>query len=346
MKYTIPTDGWGEGTLHFRGQNMKLLRRQFLQLLGASAALQMTSRFAQAQAYPARPARIIVGFAAGGTNDIFARLIGQWLSDKLGQPYIVEDRPGAGGNIAADAVVRSQSDGYTLHLASTPDTVNSTLYDKISFNYVRDTVPVASIMRTPLVVVANPSVPVRTISEFITYTKANSRTLNMASAGIGTPPHIAGELFKTMTGVNMQHVPYRGGAPAVADMVGGQMQIMFAVMPDCIEQVRAGKLRALAVTTSTPSDALPGIPTVADILPGYESSFWIGITAPKNTPADIIEKLNREINRALVDPTIKARITELGGSVLSGSPADFGKLIADETEKWGKVIRAANIKIE
>jgi tripartite-type tricarboxylate transporter receptor subunit TctC len=338
---------WDEGAiLHFGATNMKILRRQFLRLLGAAGTLQTTSRFARAQAYPARPVRIIVGFAAGGTNDIFARLIGQWLSDKLGQPYIVEDRPGAAGNIAAEAVVRAQADGYTLHLASTPDTVNTTLYDKISFSYVRDMAPVASIIRTPLVMVANPSVPVRTVSEFIVYARANSRQLNMASAGIGTPPHVAGELFKMMTGVTMQHVPYRGGAPAVADMVGGQMQIMFAVMPDCIEQVRAGKLRALAVTTATPSEALSDIPTVADVLPGYESSFWIGITAPKNTPVNIIEKLNKEINRALVDPTIKARNAELGASALSGSSADFGKLIADETEKWGKVIRAANIKVE
>jgi tripartite-type tricarboxylate transporter receptor subunit TctC len=239
-----------------------------LVIFEAAAALQTTSRFAWAQAYPARPVRIIVGFAAGGTNDIFARLIGQRLSDKLGQPYIVEDRPGAAGNIAAEAVVRAHADGYTLHLASTPDTVNTTLYEKISFTYIRDMAPVASIIRTPLVMVTNPLVPVKTVSEFIAYARVNSRTLNMASAGIGTPPHIAGELFKTMTGVNMQHVPYRGGAPAVADMVGGQMQIMFAVMPDCIEQVRASKLRALAVTTATPFEALPGIPTVADVLPG------------------------------------------------------------------------------
>jgi tripartite-type tricarboxylate transporter receptor subunit TctC len=309
-------------------------------------AAPIASRAARAQTYPSRSVHIVVGAAPGGTNDIFARLIGQWLSDKLGQPYIVEDRTGAARNIAAEAVVRAQADGYTLHLASTPDTVNTTLYEKISFSYIRDMAPVASILRTPLVMVVNPLVPVRTVSEFIAYAKANSRTLNMASAGIGTPPHIAGELFKMMTGVNMQHVPYRGGAPAVADMVGGQMQIMFAVMPDCIEQVRAGKLRALAVTAAMPSEALPGIPTVADVLPGYESSHWVGITAPKNTPIDIVEKLNKEINRALVDPTIKARIAELGASVLSGSPADFGKLIADETEKWGKVVRAANMKVE
>jgi len=321
-------------------------RRQFLYLAAGAATLQLDSSIARAQTHPARPVRIIVGFAAGGTNDIFARLIGQWLSDKLGQSYIVEDRPGAGGNIAAEAVVRAQADGYTLHLASTPDTVNISLYEKISFSYIRDMTPVASIIRTPLVMVVNPSVPVRTVSEFISYARADSRKLNMASAGIGTPPHVAGELFKMMTGINMQHVPYRGGAPAVADMVGGQMQIMFAVMPDCIEQVRAGKLRALAVTTATPSEALPDISTVANVLPGYESSFWVGITAPKNTPIDIVEKLNSEINRALVAPAIKARISDLGASVLPGSPADFGKLIADETEKWSKVIRAANIKVE
>jgi tripartite-type tricarboxylate transporter receptor subunit TctC len=325
---------------------MRLGRRHFLCFAAGAIAVPPFPHLAWAQAYPARPARILVGFAAGGTNDIFARLIGHWLSDKLGQPYIVEDRPGAAGNIAAEAAVRAQADGYTLHLASTPDTVNTTLYEKITFSYIRDMAPVASIIRTPLVMVANPLLPVGTVSEFIAYARANSRPLNMASAGIGTPPHIAGELFKLMTGVNMQHVPYRGGAPAVADMVGGQMQIMFAVMPDCIEQVRAGKLRALAVTTATPSEALPGIPTVADFLPGYESSFWIGITAPKNTPADITEKLNKEINRALVDPAITARVTDLGAAVLSGSRADFGRLIADETEKWGKLIRAANIKVE
>jgi tripartite-type tricarboxylate transporter receptor subunit TctC len=325
---------------------VKLPRRQFLRLAAGAASFPAVSRVARAQTYPSRPVRIIVGFAAGGTNDILARLIGQWLSDKLGQGYIVEDRPGANGNIATEAVVRARADGYTLHLASTPDTVNATLYDKLNFSFVRDIAPVASIMRTPLVVVVNPSVPVKTVAELIAYAKANPRGLNMGSAGIGSPPHVAGELFKKMTGVDMQHVPYRGGAPAVSDLIGGQVQIMFAAMTDCIEHVRAGRLHDLAVTTATPSEALPGIPTVADVLPGYESSFWVGIGAPKNTPVDIVEKLNKEINRALADPTIKARLADLGASVLSGSPADFGKLIAEETEKWAKVIRAANIKVE
>jgi tripartite-type tricarboxylate transporter receptor subunit TctC len=325
--------------------NHEKTRKQFLRLAAGAAAMPALSRIAWAQTYPTRPVRIIVGFAAGGTNDILARLIGQWLSDKLGQPYIVEDRPGANGNIAPEAVVRARADGYTLHLASTPDTVNATLYDKLNFSFVRDIAPVASIMRTPLVVVVNPSVPVKTVAELIAYAKANPRRLNMGSAGIGSPPHVAGELFKMMTGVDMQHVPYRGGAPAVSDLIGGQVQIMFAAMTDCIEHVRAGRLRDLAVTTATPSEALPGIPTVADVLPGYESTFWVGIGAPKNTPVDIVEKLNKEINRALTDPTIKARLADLGASVLSGSPADFGKLIADETEKWGKVVRAANIKV-
>jgi tripartite-type tricarboxylate transporter receptor subunit TctC len=325
---------------------MRIPRRRFLQLAAGAAALPAVSRTAKAQAYPTRPVRIIVGFAAGGTNDILARLIGQWLSDKLGQPYIVEDRPGAGGNIAAEAVVRSRADGYTLYLASPSDTVNATLYDKLNFSFARDIAPVASIMRTPLVVVVNPSVPARTVSELIAYAKANPGKLNMGSAGNGTSPHVAGEMFKMMTGVDMQHVPYRGGAPAVSDLIGGQVQVMFAVMSDCIEHVRAGRLRDLAVTTATPSEALPGIPTVADVLPGYESSYWVGIGAPKNTPVDIVEKLNKEINRALADPTIKARLADLGASVLSGSPADFGKLIADETEKWGKVVRAANIRAE
>jgi tripartite-type tricarboxylate transporter receptor subunit TctC len=325
---------------------MNFPRRRFLHLAAAATALPVASRIGWAQTYPTRPVRIIVGFAAGGTNDIVARLIGQWLTDKLGQPYLIENRAGAGGNIAAESVVRAQADGYTLHLSSTPDTVNATLYDKLSFSFKLDIAPVATIMRVPLVMVVNPSVPAKTVPELIAYAKSNPGKLNMGSAGIGTPPHVAGELFKTMTGVNMQHVPYRGGAPAVADLVGGQVQIMFAVMSDCIEHVRAGKLRDLAVTSATPSEALPDIPTVADFLPGYESSFWTGIGAPKNTPVDIVDKVNKEINRALADPAIKRRLADLGASVLSGSPADFGKLIADETEKWGKVIRAANIKTE
>jgi tripartite-type tricarboxylate transporter receptor subunit TctC len=321
-------------------------RRQFLSLAAGAAALPAAPWAARAQAYPSRPVRIIVGFPAGGTNDTFARLIGRWLSERLGQPYIIEDRSGASGNIATEAVVRAPADGYTLHLASTIDTVNATLYDKLNFSFIRDIAPVASIVRTPLVVVVNPSVPVKTVSELINYAKANPGKLNMASAGIGTPPHVAGELFKMMTGTKMQHVPYRGGAPAVADLIGGQVQVMFAVLPDCIEQVRSGKLRELAVTSARPSEALPNIPTVADVLPNFESSFWIGIGAPRNVPADIIQKLNKEINRGLADPTLQARIADLGAAALSGSPAEFGKLISEETEKWGKVIRAANIKPE
>jgi tripartite-type tricarboxylate transporter receptor subunit TctC len=328
------------------GRAPSLPRRQFLRLAASAVALPIMSRVAMAQVYPTRPVRIIVGFAAGGANDIIARLIGQWLSDKLGQPYLVEDRPGAGGNIATEAVVRARADGYTLHLASTPDAVNATLYDKLNFSFIRDVAPVASIMSTPLVMVVHPSVPVKTVPDLIAYARANPGKLNMGSAGIGTPPHVSGELFKMMTGVDMQHVPYRGGAPAVADLIAGQVQIMFAVMPDCIEHVRAGRLRDLAVTTAMPSDALPGVPTVAAVLPGYESRFWVGIGAPKNTPVDIVAKLNNEINRALADPTIKARLADLGASVLSGSPADFGKLIADETEKWAKVIKFAGIKVE
>jgi tripartite-type tricarboxylate transporter receptor subunit TctC len=269
---------------------MKIRRRQFLHLTASTAALSALPRIAEAQAYPTRPVRILVGFAAGGTNDIVARLISHWLSDKLGQPYLVEVRPGAGGNIATEAVVRARADGYTLHLATTADTVNAMLYDKLNFSFVHDIAPVASIMRTPLVVVVNPSVPVKTVAELISYAKANPRRLNMGSPGIGSPPHVAGELFKMMTGVDMQHVPYRGGAPAVSDLIGGQVQIMFAAMPDCIEHVRAGRLRDLAVTTATPSEALPSIPTVADVLPGYESSLWVGIGVPKNTPVDIVEK--------------------------------------------------------
>jgi tripartite-type tricarboxylate transporter receptor subunit TctC len=325
---------------------MKIQRRQFLHLAASTAALPALPEIAEAQAYPARPVRVLVGFAAGGTNDIVARLISHWLSDKLGQPYLVEARPGAGGNIATEAVVRAQADGYTLHLASTPDTVNTTLYDKLNFSFKLDIAPVAAIMRTPLVMVVNPSVPAKTVSDLIAYARANPGKLNMASAGIGTPPHVAGELFKMLTGVNMQHVPYRGGAPAVADLIGGQVQIMFAVMPDCIEHVRAGKLRDLAVTSATRSEALPDIPTVADVLPGYESSYWVGVGAPKNTPVEIVDKLNKEINRALEDSTIKRRLADLGAAVLPGSPADFGNLIANETERWGKVVKFSGIKAE
>ena len=268
----------------------------------------------------------------------------QWLSERFAQPFLVENRPGAGGNIATESVVNAPADGYTLLMTGSPNAINTTLYDKLNFIFHRDIAPVAGIIRTPLVMVVNPSVPVRTVPEFIAYTKANPSKLNMGSGGIGTPPHVAGELFKMMTGVNMLHVPYRGGAPAVADLLGGQVQIMFAVMAETIQYIRAGKLRALAVTTDVRSDELPGIPTVGDFVPGYETSYWFGVGVPNNTPAEIIGKLNKEINTALADAKIKARLADLGGTVLVLSPTDLGKLVSEETEKWAKVIRAANIK--
>ena len=277
-------------------------------------------------------------------NDIVARLIGQWLSERLGQPFIIENRPGAGSNIATEAVVRAPPDGYTLLLVGPPNAINATLYDKLNFNFIRDIAPVASIVRVPNVMVVNPSVPAKTVPEFIAYAKANPGKINMASAGIGSSAHVAGELFKMMTGVDMVHVPYRGAAPALTDLLGGQVQVCSPRMPASIEYIKAGKLRALAVTTATRSEALPDVPTVGEFVPGYEASSWYGVGAPKNTPAEIVDKLNKEINAALADPKIKARLADLGGTALAGSPADFGKLIADETEKWGKVIRAANIK--
>jgi len=322
---------------------MTIQRRQFLRLAVCAGAFPTLSRMASALDYPTRPVRIIVRFPAGGADDIVARLIGQWLSEQLGQPFLVENRPGASGNIATEAVVRAPADGYTLLLASA---ANAVVYEKLNFTFLSDITSVAGILRTAFVVVVNPTVPAKTIPEFIAYAKASPGKISMASPGLGTPNHMAGELFKMMTGLDMQQVPYRGGAPAVADLVGGHAQIMFAVMADAIEYIRAGKLRALAVTTATRSEALPDIPTVADFLPGYESSYWSGIAAPKNTPVDIVEKLNKEINRALADPTIKRRLADLGASVFSGSPADFGRLIADDTDKWAKVIQVAGIKVE
>jgi tripartite-type tricarboxylate transporter receptor subunit TctC len=322
---------------------MKFPRRQFLHL-AAAATFPAVSRVAWAQTYPTRPVRIIVPAAAGGGSDITARLIGQWLSERLGQQFIIENRPGAGTNIGTEAVVRAPADGYTLLLVASPNAVNAALYQKLDFNFIRDIAPVASVVTVPLVVVIHPSVPARTVPEFIAYARANPGRLNMGSGGIGTPSHVAGELFKMMTGVNMVHVPYRGGAPAVADLLGGQLQVMFANMLESIEYVRASKLRPLAVTTATlPSAALPHLPTVSEFVPGYEASQWYGIGAPTNTPAEIVAKLNTEINATLTDPKIKARFADLGGTVLAGSPADFGKLIVEETEKWAKVIRAANI---
>jgi tripartite-type tricarboxylate transporter receptor subunit TctC len=329
---------------HGRGAMKLPHRRQFLHLAAGAAALPAASRIASAQAYPSRPVRIIVGLTAGSASDIVARLVGQWLSDRLGQPFVIENRPGAGTNIAAEAVVRSAPDGHTLLLCASPNAINASLYDKLSFNFIRDIAPVAAISREPNIVVVNPSVPARTFPEFIVYAKANPGRINMASAGNGTTSHLAGELLKMMTGVNLLHVPYRGGAPALTDLLAGQVQVFLPPMVIPIAQVRAGKLRALAVTTATRSEALPEVPTVGEFVPDYEASVWFGLGAPKGTPADIIDKLNHEINAGLTDPKIKARIAESGGHALAGSPADLGKLIADETEKWGKVIRSANIK--
>ena len=325
---------------------MKLPRRQFLHLAAGAAALPAVSRIAWAQTYPTRPVRIIVPFAAAGAFDIMARLIGQWLSERLGQPFVIENRPGAGTNIGTETVVKAPPDGYTLLLAGTPNAINATLYEKLNFNFIRDIASVAGISRAPLVMAVHPSVPAKTVPEFIAYAKANPGKISMASAGIGAPSHVSGELFKMMAGVNVVHVPYRGAGPALVDLLAGQVQVGFPSMPSSIEYVRAGKLRALAVTSATRSDALPDIPTVGEFLPGYEASASYGIGAPKNTPAEIVDKLNREINEILVDPKAKAQLADLGGAALVGSPADFGKLIADETEKWTKVIRPLNIKAD
>jgi tripartite-type tricarboxylate transporter receptor subunit TctC len=325
---------------------MKLPRRNFLHLAAGAAALPAISRIASAQAYPSRPVRIIVGVAAGGATDTLARLMGQWLSERLGQPFIIENRPGAGNSIGAEAVVRAPADGYTLLLSGVFDATNATFYDKLNYNFVRDIAPVAGVIRGSYVMVVNPSVPAKSVPEFITYAKANPRKVNKAATGTGTGDHIAGELFKMMASVDMVHVPYRGGGPALTDLIAGQVQVMFPTTVSSIQYIRAGRLRALAVTAAMRSEALPDIPTVGEFLPGYEASFWYGVGAPKATPAEIVEKLNKEINAGLADPKFKARLADLGGTVLAGSPADFGKLIADETEKWGKVIRAANIKPE
>jgi tripartite-type tricarboxylate transporter receptor subunit TctC len=321
-------------------------RRQFLHLAAGAAALPAVSRIARAQTYPTRPVHIIVGFTPGGAPDIVARLMGQWLSDRLGQPFVIENRTGAGSNIATEAVVNALPDGYTLLLVVPGNAINATLYERLNYNFIRDIAPVAGVIRVPNVMEVTPSLPVQTVSEFIAFAKANPGKVNMASGGIGTSAHLAGELFKMMTGVNMVHVPYRGMGLAFPDLLAGHVQVTFDTTAGSIEYIRAGKLRALAVTTATRSEALPGIPIVADFVPGYEASAWVGIGSPKNTPAEIVDKLNREINAGLADPKMKARLADLGGTVLAGSPADFGKLIADETEKLGKVIRAANIKAQ
>ena len=325
---------------------MNLGRRRLLQLAVGAAALPTVSRIARAQAYPTRPVRIIVGFAPGGASDIITRLMGQWLSERLGQPFVIENRPGGGTNIATEAVVRAPADGYTLLMVGPAQTVNPTLSNNLNFHFIRDITPVAGILVGPNVMVVNPSVPATTLPEFIAYAKANAGKLSMASGGVGSVGHMSGELFKMMTGVNMVHVPYRGAAPMFTDLLAGQVQVYFGPMPGAIEYIRAGKVRALAVTTAARSEALPDIATVAEFVPGYEASVWQGIGAPKATPAEIVEKLNREINSGLADPSMKARLADLGGTALPGSPTDFGKFLADETEKWAKVIKFAGLKAD
>ena len=296
-------------------------------------------RIATAQAYPTRPVRLIIGYPPGGSADITARLLGQWLSERLGQPVVVESRPGAGTNIATETVVNAPPDGYTLLLVAPANAINATLYEKLNHNFMRDIAPVAGLIRFPNVIVVNPSVPAKTVPEFIAYAKANPGTLNMASSGAGSTIHVSGELFKMMTGINMVHVPYRGGAPALTDLISGQVQVMFDNVPTSIEFIRAGKLRPLAVTTAARSNVLPDLPTVADFVPGYEASAWYGVGVPKGTPEAIIGKLNKETNAILADPKARARFDELGASLIAGSPAEFGQLVADETEKWAKVVK-------
>jgi tripartite-type tricarboxylate transporter receptor subunit TctC len=325
---------------------VKLPRRQFLHLVASAAALPTVSRIALAQAYSARPVRIIVGFPPGGPNDFHARLMGQWLSERLGQPFLVENRPGAGGNTGTEAVVRAAPDGYTLLLASSPDAINAVLYDKLTFNFLRDIAPIAGIIRNRLVVEVNPSFPANAIPEFIAHARANPGKINMASAGNGTPQHVAGELFKMITGVSMVHVPYRGEAAALTDLISGQMQVLFGTVTASLPYLRTGKLRALAVTSATRSEALPDVPTVGDFVPGYEVSTWAGIGAPRGTPREVIERLNREINAGLESPSIKARYADIGATAFAGSPADFGKFMAEDTEKWANVVKFAGLKAE
>lgn len=322
---------------------MKPSRRRFLHLATGAVALPMLSP-AWAESYPSRPVRLIIGYPPGGSADITARLMGQWLSERLGQQFVIESRPGASTNIATEAVVRAAPDGYTLLLVAPANAINATLYDKLNFNFIRDIAPVAGLIRFPNVLEVNPSVPAKTVPEFIAYAKANPGKLNMASSGNGSTIHVSGELFKMMTGINMIHVPYRGGAPALTDMISGQVQVMFDNLPTSIEFIRAGKLRPLAVTTAARSHVVPDLPTVADFVPGYEASAWYGLGAPKGTPVEIVERLNKEINAVLTDEKARTRLAELGASVLPGSPADFGNLIAEETDKWGKVVKFSGAK--
>ncbi len=325
---------------------MSIHRRRFLRLAAAAASLPAAPHVARAQSYPSRPVRWFIGFTAGGTTDIIARVVAQSLTERLGQPFIIETRPGAGTNIATELVVRSPPDGYTLIFASGPNAINATLYTKLNFNYIRDIAPVASIVRVPNVMVVHPSVPARSVPEFIAYAKANPGKINMASSGVGSTPHLSGELFKMLAGVDLQHVPYRGAAPAMVDLLSGQVQLYFVTTPVSIEYIRSGRLRGLALSTATRSDALPDLPTVGEFVPGYEASAWYGIGAPRETPADVIQKLNSEVNAVLAEPKVKARFDDLGGVILSGSPADFGRLVAEETEKWGKVVKFAGLKAE
>jgi tripartite-type tricarboxylate transporter receptor subunit TctC len=325
---------------------MKFPRRQLLHLAAGAAALPVMSYIAWAQTYPTRPVRLIVSVAAGGSSDIVARLMSQWLSDRLGHQFIIDNRPGAGNNIGAEAAINAPPDGYTLYLATAANAINATLYQKLSFNFIRDITPVAGIVRVPLVMEVNTSVPVRSVPDFIAYAKANPNKINFASAGSGTTIHMSGELFKMMTGVNMVHVSYRGAGPALTDLIGGQVQVMFDNMPSSIGFIRDGKLRPLAVTTATRWEGLPELPTVAEFVPGFEASAWFGVSAPRKTPIEIVEKLNKEINSILADPKKKDRLADLGGAVIPGSPADFGKLIIEETEKWGKVVKAAGVKAD
>jgi tripartite-type tricarboxylate transporter receptor subunit TctC len=325
---------------------VKLSRRTCLGVVAGAATVAAVSGFAWAQSYPTRPVRIIVGFPAGGTTDMAARLLGQWLSERLGQQFIVENRPGAGTHMATEAVARASADGYTLLMATPSNAINATLYDRLNYDFLRDIVPVVGVIRSPFVLEVHPAVPVKTVPELIAYAKANPGKLNMASFGTGTSSHLTGELFKMMTGVEMLHVPYRGSAPMLVDLLSGQVQLAFDNLPASIEYIRSGALRALAVTTTTRSDTLPDVPALGEMLPGFESSAWIGIAAPRNTPGEIIDKLNKEGNAALADPKIKAHFAALSGVVLGGTPADFGKFITEEAEKWGKVVRTANIKPE
>jgi tripartite-type tricarboxylate transporter receptor subunit TctC len=325
---------------------MTFFRRRFLQLAAGAAALPMLPRGAWALGYPSRSVRLIIPFAPGGTTDVVGRHIATWLQEKLAQSFVIESRPGAGTNVGTEVVVRATPDGYTLLVFDPAAAINATLYEKLTFNFIRDIAPIICIFRTPLVLVANPALPVRTLTEFIAYARANPGKINMASAGIGTTSHLAGELFKEMASTDMTHIPYNGGGPAIANLLGGQVDVFFSPVAIAIAHIRADKLRALAVTGATRLDALPGIPAVAEAVPGYEASYWVGLGAPKDTPTEIIDKLNQEISAALADPKMQARFADLGGAAVAGPPAEFQKLIADETGKWGKVVRTANVKIE